>query len=315
MDERHTMEPPGFSCSNIASMAYLHVRNIPRPSTAITWSQSSGVASTMLFRGITPALATSTSTRPNESTAAPMILFASSTAETSPTTETTSAPCPESFSSRSPSPTSSTSLTTSRAPSLAKSSAVARPMPFAAPVTTAVLPPSLFNPVLSKFSSCLPLHFGTCSCQMHPYPAGAGGLEGLRRRRPVGYEVVDPAQAGDLEEGWRPELAVVGEQHHAVGGPHHGPLGLHHVQARLAEHLARHRVDADEGDVHVQAVQEGLGVRAEQREGAVPDLTARHHDRDPRGLGQHGGDPDVVGDGRHPEVPPAQRLGRGEDRR
>ncbi len=146
MDERQTIEPPGSACSSIASTAYLQVRNIPRPSIAMTRSQSSGVASTMLLSGMTPALATRTSIRPNLPTAASMMRRASSTTETSPTTASTSAPGSANRSRRPSSPSPSTSLTTSLAPSLANNSAVARPMPFAAPVTTADLPRSLPNP-------------------------------------------------------------------------------------------------------------------------------------------------------------------------
>src|SRR5215212_9956114 len=64
IEDRQTMEPPGSSCYSMASTANLQVRNIPRPSTAITRSQSSGVASTMVLSGMMPALATSTSMRP-----------------------------------------------------------------------------------------------------------------------------------------------------------------------------------------------------------------------------------------------------------
>src|SRR5215208_7984590 len=86
IEDKQTMEPPCGSCSSMASTANLQVRNMPLPSTAITWSQSSTVASTMLFRGMMPALATSTSMPPNLSTAVPIMSRASSTTETSPTT-------------------------------------------------------------------------------------------------------------------------------------------------------------------------------------------------------------------------------------
>src|SRR5918997_622195 len=151
MDERHTIDPP--SVSSIASMAYLQVRNIPRPSTAITWSQSSGVASTMVLKGMTPAFATRTSIRPKRSTAAPIMRFASSGLETSPTTVSTSMSSPANLSRSSPSPASSTSVRTRSAPSRAKSSAVARPIPFAAPVTTADLPRSRPRPGVTPVSS------------------------------------------------------------------------------------------------------------------------------------------------------------------
>jgi hypothetical protein len=140
------MEPLGSSCSSMASMANLQVRNMPLPSTAITRSQSSGVASTMVFSGMMPALATSTSMRPKPSTAVLIMRRASSTTETSPTTASTSEPDPASRSRSWERLASSTSVMTRRASSLAKSSAVARPIPFAAPVTTADCPRSLPSP-------------------------------------------------------------------------------------------------------------------------------------------------------------------------
>ena len=65
---------------------------MPRPSTAMTWSQSSTVDSRMSPRGMIPAFATSTSSRPKRSTAVWIIRWASSTSETSPVTASTSAP-------------------------------------------------------------------------------------------------------------------------------------------------------------------------------------------------------------------------------
>src|SRR5262245_17127669 len=67
---------------------------------------------------------------------------ASASWETSPTTATHSAPCASSSARSRSRPSPSTSVATIRAPSCAKTTAVARPMPFAAPVMTAVLPPS-----------------------------------------------------------------------------------------------------------------------------------------------------------------------------
>src|SRR5215211_3002187 len=145
------MEPPPVF--NISSIAYLQVRNIPRPSTDMTLSQSSGVASTMVLSGITPAFATRMSIRPKRSTAASIMRFASLGTETSPTTVSTSASLPASRSPSSSSPASSTSVRTRSAPSRAKSSAVARPIPFAAPVTTADLPRSRPRPGVTPVSS------------------------------------------------------------------------------------------------------------------------------------------------------------------
>jgi hypothetical protein len=84
------MAPPPVG--TIASIANLQVRNMPRPSMAITSSQPAGVTSIASPSGMMPALATNTSSRPNRSAAAPIIRRASSSTETSPTTVSTSAP-------------------------------------------------------------------------------------------------------------------------------------------------------------------------------------------------------------------------------
>src|ERR671910_201638 len=107
----------------------------------------------MVLKGMTPAFATRTSIRPKRSTAAPIMLFASSGLETSPTTVSTSMSSPANLSRSSPSPASSTSVRTRSAPSRAKSSAVARPIPFAAPVTTTDLPRSRPRPGVAPVPS------------------------------------------------------------------------------------------------------------------------------------------------------------------
>src|ERR687893_1391050 len=107
----------------------------------------------MVLKGITPAFATRTSIRPKYSTATPIMRFASSGLETSPTTVSTSMSSPANLSRSSPSPVSSTSVRTRSAPSRAKSSAVARPIPFAAPVTTTDLPRNRPRPGVAPLSS------------------------------------------------------------------------------------------------------------------------------------------------------------------
>jgi hypothetical protein len=62
IEERQTIDPPPVA--SIASIAYLQVRNIPRPSMAKTRSQSSADDSSTSPSGMMPALATSTSSRP-----------------------------------------------------------------------------------------------------------------------------------------------------------------------------------------------------------------------------------------------------------
>jgi len=74
IDDRQTMDPPDPpSLINICSMAYLHVKNMPRPSMDMTSSQSAGVASTTDASGMMPALAMAMSSRPYCSTAAAII--------------------------------------------------------------------------------------------------------------------------------------------------------------------------------------------------------------------------------------------------
>jgi hypothetical protein len=62
IDERQTIAPPPVF--SIASIAYLQVKNMPRPSIDITRSQSSAVDSVIAPSGITPAFATRMSIRP-----------------------------------------------------------------------------------------------------------------------------------------------------------------------------------------------------------------------------------------------------------
>ena len=104
---------------------------MPRPSTAITRSQSSGVASTMVFSGMIPALATSTSMRPKLSTAV-LIMRRASSYRHIPYDSLDLRARPGQPLAHPREPASSTSVMTRRASSLAKSSAVAFPMPFAA---------------------------------------------------------------------------------------------------------------------------------------------------------------------------------------
>src|SRR6188474_3216507 len=68
--------------------------------------------------------------------------LASASWATSPTTVAQSVPCVSSSARRSSRRSASMSVATIRAPSAAKTTAVARPMPFAAPVMTADLPSS-----------------------------------------------------------------------------------------------------------------------------------------------------------------------------
>src|SRR5215216_5386132 len=132
------MEPPPLLI--ICSIAYLQVKNMPRPSIAMTSSQSSSVASTTDASGMMPALAITMSSRPYSSTATSIIRRTSSGFETSAVKTATSPVTSRSESRSADNPSALISASTRRAPSRANSSAVARPIPAAAPVTTADFP-------------------------------------------------------------------------------------------------------------------------------------------------------------------------------
>jgi hypothetical protein len=120
-------------------MAYLQVRNMPRPSTAMTASQSSAVDSRTSPRGMMPALATATSIRPKASTAARTAARQSASRDVpddgldlgARRRELVAEPLER---------VAWMSWTTRRAPSAAKRTVVARPIPKAAPVTRQDLP-------------------------------------------------------------------------------------------------------------------------------------------------------------------------------
>jgi hypothetical protein len=132
------MEPPPLLI--ICWIAYLQVKNMPRPSIAMTSSQSSSVASTTDASGMMPALAITMSNRPYSSTATSIIRRTSSGFATSAVTTATSPVTSRSESRSADKPSVLISARTRRAPSRANSSAVARPIPAAAPVTTADFP-------------------------------------------------------------------------------------------------------------------------------------------------------------------------------
>src|SRR5581483_11084706 len=144
-DEIATTRPrtsPSGSCSSICAIARLQPRKTPRRLTAMIASQSSSdVSSSPFERGpATPALQTITSSRPHRDTAADTSRSTSSQREASASRKRPRTP--SSLSVGSPPSTGScrTSPTTTRAPSRAKRSAIARPSPEAPPVTTAVRP-------------------------------------------------------------------------------------------------------------------------------------------------------------------------------
>ena len=85
-------------------------------------------------------------------------------------------------------------------------------------------------------------------------------VERVLRCVAVGDQVVHRICAGHLEESRGAKLAVIGEQHDALGRVNYGPFDLRYVEASLGEQRTRYSVDADEGDVDVQAFEKGFGA-------------------------------------------------------
>src|SRR5918994_4478076 len=85
-------------------------------------------------------------------------------------------------------------------------------------------------------------------------------VERVLRGVEVGDQVVHRIRAGHLEESRGAKLAVIGEQHDALGRVNYGPFDLRYFEASLGEQRTRYSVDADEGDVDVQTFEKGSGV-------------------------------------------------------
>src|SRR5476651_882185 len=139
------MIAPPPPCFTIWRAAACPARKVPLRFTAITRSKSASARSRNSAAWTIPALATRMSTRPNSLTAAAIAASTSILRETSQRAKLALKPS-ERNRRVSPRPASSfTSVSSTRAPSRAKARAHARPMPCAAPVTTATLSESLTN--------------------------------------------------------------------------------------------------------------------------------------------------------------------------
>ena len=108
----------------------------------MTRSQSSGGSFTAVPGRIVPALLKSASSPPKASTAVAIIRSVSAASATSAAHGTATAPCDSIIATVSSTLGPRTSAATTCAPSAAKRSALARPMPDPAPVTMAILPSS-----------------------------------------------------------------------------------------------------------------------------------------------------------------------------
>src|SRR3954466_13604855 len=145
-EEVFTIAPP--PCASITGISYFMHRKTPRRSTPTIRSHSSSSTSavgTSLF-GSTPALLNAKSRPPN----APVACFsACCTSSARVTLQRTASDLPPASSiNRAVSrlPSSPTSATTTLAPARANASAAARPIPLAAPVTSATFPAKSFFP-------------------------------------------------------------------------------------------------------------------------------------------------------------------------
>src|SRR3712207_2425161 len=92
-------------------------------------------------------------------------------------------------------------------------------------------------------------------------------VERVLRCVAVGDQVVHRIHTGHFEESRGTKFAVVGEQYDALGRPNYGLFDLGDVEAPLGEQGARYGVDADKGNVDVQAFEKGLGAGTQQGKG------------------------------------------------
>src|SRR6478735_8002077 len=134
-----TGAPASFACARQYAAALRVSRKWPRRWMWMTWSHSSSLMLKSIRSRVTPALLTTTSSRPKPSTAAASRASAVDRSPTSPVTMLASPPR-ERISSAVPSAPPGRSLSTTRAPASASARASARPSPAPAPVTIATLP-------------------------------------------------------------------------------------------------------------------------------------------------------------------------------
>ena len=125
----------------------------------------------------TPALLQTTCTAPNASTAAAANASTADRCETSVRTPIASPPSPVTAATAASMPAWSTSETTTRIPSAAKRSTMARPIPLAPPVTTAVLPSRSFmiglSPRRANAATASPSASGWSPWMLWPAPASS----------------------------------------------------------------------------------------------------------------------------------------------
>src|SRR5438105_11072323 len=273
------------------------VKKRPLRLVSSTASQSASVTARAGLRMLVPALLTSTSIRPKASRASPTNRATSAGRVTSPSRARTRPPCARSPSAAS-SPRSRWRLTMTRsAPKRARPSAMARPRPREAPVTSTTLPPTSSPPgAMLAQARPLPqvpeerpevggqrlrlLQRGKVAAGRHHRPAPnvvdafrprPRGVEDLAREGGVRGRHLDPGAVGDgpadVAAGVvRPEGRVAGARHpveHDVGQEHvlgEAPLD---VAAAVAPGPKLFHDPGRQADRRVrEPVGEGLGPRA-----------------------------------------------------
>ncbi len=153
---------PGRPAATIARATAWAQRNPPLRFTPSTWSHSRSVSSRNAARGKTPALLTRMSGGPSPPVTAATRACTSRACATSPLTVRTLRPRPRiSPATRSAAPGSSRKFRPTSAPSPAIASAMARPIPCCAPVTSATLPASRIGSL--RYSIRRPLIIGGSS--------------------------------------------------------------------------------------------------------------------------------------------------------
>src|SRR5262249_36072809 len=181
-----TIDPPPLR--SIEAIPYFIPRNTPRRLTAWTSSKVASLCSASGMIGPPkPALLQRTSRRPNAFSAAEILPCTSAETATSAWTASAAAPIPAAVSSSLP----LRSAQTTRAPSAAKSSAIALPIPEPAPVITATL--SLNRTGAPPFG--VMCAGSTASRQLAPREQRVGAFEGVGltgERNAHGVEIRDP---------------------------------------------------------------------------------------------------------------------------
>src|SRR5207247_944908 len=277
-EEMETIRPR--RCSRIRRGACRVQLKVPFKWTAMTASHSSSLMLKIIRSRRMPALFTRMSIAPNSLTAVSTMRSAAAKSATLSALATARPPRARIASTTSsatrreaprPSTSAPRSLTTTAAPSAASSSAMARPMPRPAPVTTAALPSSRFAMAQASFG-------------------GAGltrpsrTVSGARRSRSPHLPVDRQARAGDGADGVHGDAVLPEVARRHLGEPADRRLGRAVVRLPRVAEQARARAEGDDPPVaplaHVRAgvahaVEGALQVHGDDR---VPLLLAHVED-------------------------------------